>query len=74
MSNQKIRKSIEDNRLKYYEVAAACGISSSTFSVWLRKEFTPEREQTVLKAIDSIVSEIQCEKARSEKRRRGDNG
>lgn len=73
MNNLKIRQAIERHRLKYYEVAKEIGISQFTFSVWLREEFTPEREQTVLKAIDSIVSEIQC-KAELEKRRRGDNG
>jgi len=60
MNNMKIRKAIADNRLKYYEVAAACGISSSTFSVWLRNELSPEKEQLVMKSIDSIVSSMRC--------------
>lgn len=54
-NNQKIRQAIESHRLKYYEVAAACGVSACTFSVWLRNEFTPERQQEVSKAIDSLV-------------------
>ena len=60
MNNMKIRKAIADNRLKYYEVAAACGISSNTFSVWLRNELSPEKEQLVMKSIDSIVSSMHC--------------
>lgn len=57
MTNLAIRQAIAKHRLKYYEVAAACGISSCTFSVWLRNEFTPERQQEVLKAIDSLVKQ-----------------
>lgn len=66
MTNQKIRQAIAKHRIKYYEVAAACGVSSSTLSVWLREEFTPERRQRVLKAIDSIVSKMQYEELESE--------
>lgn len=60
MKNEKIRQAILKNRIKYYEVADVLGISPGTLSVWLRKEFTPEQEQEVLKAINSIVSKIQC--------------
>ncbi len=60
MNNLKIRQAIEHNRLKYYEVAAACGVSSSTFSVWLRSELSPEKEQFVMKSIDSIISKMCC--------------
>ncbi len=60
MKNEKIRQAILKNRIKYYEVAAVLGISPGTFSVWLREEFTPEREREVLKVIDSIVSKMQC--------------
>lgn len=55
MNNLKIRKAIAKNRLKYYEVAAACGISSSTFSVWLREELSPEREDLIMKAIKDLI-------------------
>ena len=55
MTNLKIRQAIARNRLKYYEVAAACGISSCTFSVWLREELSPEREQLVIKAIEKLT-------------------
>lgn len=55
MKNQKIRQAIEKNRLKYYEVAAACGISPSTFCVWLRDELVGERQERVMKAIDTII-------------------
>lgn len=55
MKNQKIRQAIEKNRLKYYEVAAVCGISPSTFCVWLRDELVGERQERVMKAIDTII-------------------
>lgn len=55
MTNLKIRQLIVSKRLKYYEVAAACGISSCTFSVWLREELSPERNQLVMKAIKDLT-------------------
>ncbi len=60
MNNLKIRQAIEDNRLKYYEVVAACGVSPSTLSVWLRGELSPEKENLVMKSIDSIISKMRC--------------
>ncbi|MFW3654576.1 hypothetical protein [Vagococcus fluvialis] len=54
--NSDIRKKIEKNRLKYYEVADAIGISDSRFSVWLRKELDGERRERTLKAIEELIS------------------
>lgn len=73
MKNEKIRQAILKNRIKYYEVADVLGISPGTLSVWLRKEFTPEQEQEVLKAINSIVSKIQCVWFESEGQHGGNN-
>lgn len=55
-ANQEIRQAIENNRLKYYEVEEAVGISDSHFSVWLRRELTTERKQMVMKAIESLAN------------------
>ena len=60
MKNEKIRQEILKNRLKYYEVAEVLGISPGTFSVWLRNELSPEKEQLVMKSIDSVVSKMRC--------------
>lgn len=60
MKNEKIRQEILKNRIKYYEVAEVLGISPGTFSVWLRNELSPEKEQLVMKSIDSIVSKMRC--------------
>lgn len=55
MTNLAIRQAIARHRLRYYEVAAACGISSSTFSVWLRNELSPEKERLVMRSINNII-------------------
>ncbi len=54
LNNLDIRQEIEHKRLKYYEVARACGITPVTLSVWLQEELTPERKERVQKAIRSI--------------------
>ena len=58
MNNQKIRQAIEQNRLKYYEVASACGISPCTLSVWLRNELLPERRERILRAIEEVARRV----------------
>ncbi|MDT2839317.1 hypothetical protein [Vagococcus carniphilus] len=54
--NESIRKLIESNRLKHYEVADQMGISDSRFSVWLRKELEGERKERTMKAIEKLTS------------------
>ena len=54
MENMEIREQIQRKRLRYYEVAKACGIAPETLSVWLRNELTPERRSRVERAISSI--------------------
>lgn len=60
-ANGSIRKKIENNRLKYWEVAYEIGISDGRFSVWLRTPLNDERKLKVVKAIDSLIAK---EKAR----------
>ena len=54
MNNMEIRQAIEKKRLKYYEVAEACGVSLYTFSHWLQTEMKPEKKTEVLKIIEGI--------------------
>ena len=54
MKNIEIRQAIEKKRLKYYEVAEACGVSVYTFSHWLQTEMKPEKKTEVLKVIEGI--------------------
>lgn len=58
MVNEEIRQAIAQNRLRYYEVASACGISPCTLSVWLRNELLPERRERILKAINEAAERI----------------
>jgi DNA-binding transcriptional regulator YiaG len=53
-NNMEIRQAIEKKRLKYYEVAEACGVSLFTFSHWLQTEMKPEKKTEVLRIIEGI--------------------
>lgn len=53
-NNMEIRQAIEKKRLKYYEVAEACGVTSYTFSHWLQTEMKPEKKTEVLRIIEGI--------------------
>ena len=55
LNNMEIRKRIAARRLRHYEVAEACGVSSYTFSHWLQTEMSPDKKERVLKAIESII-------------------
>lgn len=61
MANQDIRKSIEGNNLKYWEIAYRLRMNDGNFSRKLRKEL-PEDEK---KRIFKIVDELKNEKERS---------
>lgn len=54
-SNEDIRLLISKNKLKYWEVAEAIGISSFTFTVWLRTPLTDERKERVEKAVNELL-------------------
>lgn len=54
LNNIEIRQAIEKKRLKYFEVAEACGVTSYTFSHWLQTEMKPEKKTEVLKVIEGI--------------------
>ena len=54
-ANEEIRNLIEKNRLKYWEVAHAIGISPSWFTVWMRTPMDEEKEQRTLKAINELI-------------------
>lgn len=54
IKNIDIRYQIDRRKLKHKQVAAACGVSSYTFSHWLQQELKPERKEKILKAIESI--------------------
>ncbi len=55
--NGDVRRSIERAGLRYWEVAARCGVTGWTFSVWLRQELSPARKQQIEQAIASLAAE-----------------
>lgn len=55
VANQEIRDRIQKNRLKYWEVANALGITDTTFSKKLRKEFTEDYKAKVVNVIDQLI-------------------
>lgn len=52
--NKDIRDAIKTRGVTHYEVAHELGISGSTFSHWMLKEFTQEQRERTLAAIESI--------------------
>lgn len=56
-ANEEIRMMIEKNRLKYWEVAHAIGISPSWFTVWMRTPMDEEKKQRTLEAIHELIKQ-----------------
>jgi len=57
MKNQEIREQAARAGIKLWQVAEKLGITDSTFSRKLRKEFAPEGKAAVLAAIAEIAKE-----------------
>jgi len=55
LENKDVRKTIYQNNLRHWQVAEKIGISSFTFSVWLRTPLTDERKRRVEKAINDLT-------------------
>lgn len=55
MQNKEIRELIARKRVRFYEVAAVLGISTTHFSRLLQRELNPERKEQIIKAVNSIV-------------------
>jgi len=53
-ANQDIRKEIQQQGLKHWQVAEQIGITASTFTVWLRTPLTDERRQRTEKALKEL--------------------
>ncbi len=48
MNNKQIREKMKQAGLKQWEVAEAYGISEFTFSRWLRREISKEKQKEIL--------------------------
>lgn len=57
MKNIEIRNIISQSRFKHYEIAGKMGITEFSFSRQLRKEFTEEQRDRVVKAIELLKKE-----------------
>jgi len=57
MNNLDIRKAIETNNFKYWQVANKLQMTDGNFSRMLRIELTKENKERVLKAINELKEE-----------------
>ncbi len=57
MNNLDIRKTIETNNFKYWQVANKLGMTDGNFSRMLRIELTKENKDRVLNAINELKEE-----------------
>jgi len=55
--NTDIKAQIVSAGLKYWQVAESIGVTSETFSKWLRFELSPERKQAIKCAIEKVRKE-----------------
>lgn len=58
MNNLEIRTAIKAARLYGYEVAAALGLSETSFSRKLRKELPQGEKEKILAVIESLKKEV----------------
>lgn len=54
-ANQEIRDKLEVSRVYQWQLAQRLGVSDTHFCKMMRREFTPERKEEVLKAIDELA-------------------
>ena len=54
MSGAEIKKAIKAAGLKIWQVADAYGVADTTFSKYLRKDFTSENAERVLNIIEKL--------------------
>lgn len=57
MNNLEIREAIKRARLFGYEVAAALGMSETSFSRKLRQELSSEEKERIIAAIEKLAKE-----------------
>lgn len=55
--NETVREAARSKGVKHWQIAERIGISEQTIMRWLRTTLPPEREKTILEAIDAIAKE-----------------
>lgn len=58
-ANQDIRNKMENNHIRYWQVAYAYGIDDVAFSKKLRKELSEDEKEKILNIIDNLIKEKQ---------------
>lgn len=59
MCNQDVRQAATENRVKLWQIAAALGITDSTFSRKLRKELQKEEKSKIFSIIENLRKEVE---------------
>ena len=54
-ANKEIRLLTFETGLKHWQIAVELGVTSETFSKWLRTELPPEKQQAIIEAIDHLA-------------------
>ncbi len=57
MKGTEIRKKIIESGLKIWQVAKAYGVADTTFSKYLRGDFSEENAERILNIIDELAKE-----------------
>jgi hypothetical protein len=53
--NKDIRDILANRNLKHYQVAAECGVTKYTFSVWLSIPLNDKRKERILDAVNRLI-------------------
>lgn len=61
-ANQDIRNKMENNHIRYWQVAYELGITDSMFSRKLRIELSDKEKEKINKIIDNLIKEKQEER------------
>lgn len=56
-TNEEIRKKIEENHIRYWQVAYEYSIDDTAFSKKLRRELSEEEKEKINKIIDKLIKE-----------------
>ena len=57
-ANLTIRDLAKSKNVKLWEIALFLGISEPTITRWLRTSLSPEKEKTIIDAINAIAKEV----------------
>ena len=69
MRNLDVRNMISDSSLKYWEIAEKLGVTDSTFSRKLRKEFSEKEKDKIIEIINELSLEKSIENNQSKTKR-----